>query len=377
MTFQISQVLRFTGHRKMLVTLGVGAMALTVVACGSAAPGDDTSPGDPPAPAAGGQNDSGFAIGAPAGVGDAGGTQPTNADAVDASAGNDAATSGAVEGGAQGVSIAPGLPMDAQYDCETGSSDPSVLYVEGEPVSIDPAVGVEVYDLPDTGVSISRGIPDPEDGVPSVQIEVQDGISIGMPVPGVEDVPEMIVEPMEAPDVVSAPPSILPTPEQAIGATVDTLPVPISIPIYECESGSGSGSSSGSTGTTIEPLPYPDTDRLVPVEPTDDELAANIKVVEAPIESAGISVAESFPPQYVLWVVSGLSNGATTFGDYAVKRDGNIVAVSITNYVQRDVMATQVYGIHQSNIALGTEFKSGETYEVVINGRQWTQFTAQ
>ncbi|MDP6823231.1 MAG: hypothetical protein QF554_08055 [Dehalococcoidia bacterium] len=364
MKFQISQMARFTGHRKMLVTLGVGAMALTVVACGSAAPGDDPLPENPPpAPAAVGQNDSGFAIGAIDGVGSIGGTQPA---AGDASSSTDAAISGAVEGGAQGVAIAPGLPLDARFECEAGRSYPSTLYVEGEPVSVDPAMGVEVHDLPDSSVSISRDALAPEDAVPSVQINVEDGISIGMPVPGLADVPEMIVEPMEAPDPVSAPPSILPNPEQATTSTADALPELIAIATDDCDPSVGTSSSSGSTGTTIEPI-----------EPTDNELPANIKVVEAPIESAGISVAESFPPQYMLWVVSGLSNGATTFGDYAVKRDGNIVAVSITNHVQRDVMATQVYGIHQSNIALGTEFVSGETYEVVINGRQWTQFTAQ
>lgn len=92
---------------------------------------------------------------------------------------------------------------------------------------------------------------------------------------------------------------------------------------------------------------------------------------------AGVSVAESFPPQYFLWVVSGLSNGATTFGNFAVKRDGNIVAVSITNIVQTDVEAAQFYGIHQSNIAPGTEFTSGEVYAVVINGEPVTEFTAQ
>ena len=58
---QIGQLGRFTGHKRMIMTLGVGAMALTVVACGSSVVDEDLPEGDPlPQPAQGGQNDAAF-----------------------------------------------------------------------------------------------------------------------------------------------------------------------------------------------------------------------------------------------------------------------------------------------------------------------------
>ena len=60
-----------------------------------------------------------------------------------------------------------------------------------------------------------------------------------------------------------------------------------------------------------------------------------------------------------------------------MKRDGDIAAVSVTNYVRTGMPATQLYGIHGSNIALGSEFTSGEVYAAVINGEPITEFTAQ
>ena len=355
---QIGQLGRFTGHKRMIMTLGVGAMALTVVACGSSVVDEDLPEGDPlPQPAQGGQNDAAFNLGAPAGIGVPGD-------------GNDGgATSGTVVEGVRGETVSESIGIAPYYKCDATVSHPT-LFIEGEPVTVDPAPGVVIYDLEDYVDEDGEAAPQigtleedpggPFVNEPTPDLYVQDGISLGMPVPGLADVTEMVVE--DAPEPVSAPPSILPMPE-------DLTIEPIAMPVYECESDSTSSDGSGSSdsgSSTIEPIPYP-----------GDEVPSNIEIVEAPIESAAVTVAESFPPQYSLWVVSGLSSAASTFGDYAVKRDGNVVAIRMTNYVRTDVMAAQVYGIHQSNIALGGEFESGQTYDVVINGRSWTTFTAQ
>ena len=74
MNFQI------TTHQKILVTLGVGAVALTAIACASAAPDDDLLAGTPPpvgtpppSELSGGPGDNEFALGVPApGFADAG-----------------------------------------------------------------------------------------------------------------------------------------------------------------------------------------------------------------------------------------------------------------------------------------------------------------
>ena len=352
------QTHRFAGHKRLMMTLGVGAMALTIAACSSTAVDGDPTQGDPPPePAPDGQNADDLLLGAPAGVGDSGGALPPLSGTItDGKRDESGATSGSTTEGVRGETAAS-IGIDPYYNCETGSSDPAVLFIEGEPVSVDPAHDGGIYDLEDYADSGS----DDGDDVRTDR-HVEDGISLGMPVPEFADVTEMIVEGVEAPEPVSAPPAILPTIEQI-------MPELISVPVVECDPGTVSTTNSGSSGSsssTIEPVPYP-----------GDELPVNIEIVEAPIESAGITIAESFPPQYFLRVVSGLPSSAATFGDYAVKRDGNIVSISMTNYVQTDVVAAQLYGIQETNIALGSEFKSGETYDVLINGRSWTKFTAQ
>lgn len=402
------QMTRFTGHKKIMITLGVGAIALTAVACGSVAPVDEAEAGGPLLVQTIG-NDSGFAIRVPTSIGNSDGTQQASGESVGDSSGD-----GSV--GAESRMVA------REYDCDYAVSHPSTLNVEGEPIG-DPADGKVILDLPGSDEPISLLVPAPgfeNSGIPEMIVvdptisfpkpelygeddvdiditvpslygesevisvyadEVQDGSAIGMPVPVLADDAALTDEASEAPMPISVPPAIMPTPEQADPTLVDPAPMPATLPVHECESESASGSSSSSSGSssgTIEPVePVERAGVLIPVEPTDDERAANILVVEAPIESAGVTVAESSPPQYILWVVSGLSNGATTFGDYAVKRDGNIILVLMTNYLQRDVMATQVYGIHQSNIQLGSDFASGGAYEVVINGNFWVEFTAQ
>jgi hypothetical protein len=41
------------------------------------------------------------------------------------------------------------------------------------------------------------------------------------------------------------------------------------------------------------------------------------------------------------------------------------------------VVCTQVYRTVETNIALGSEFTSGETYRVVVNDKRWEEFVAQ
>jgi hypothetical protein len=119
----------------MIVTLGVGALALAAIACNSAASTDDLTQGaPPPEPVSDGQNSADFALGAPNGIGVPGGS-----DGVDSTEGKideSGATSGSVAGGVQGetpaASIGIAAPLD--YDCDTGSTDPFTLYIDGEPV---------------------------------------------------------------------------------------------------------------------------------------------------------------------------------------------------------------------------------------------------
>lgn len=102
-----------------------------------------------------------------------------------------------------------------------------------------------------------------------------------------------------------------------------------------------------------------------------------VKVL-APIDHVEVVVAESFPPQYFLHVVSGLPNGCVRFDSYDVSRDGNTIRVTVTNLEPEDrgTICTQVYGTVAHNIPLGADFVSGTSDTVVLNDVT-TTFVAQ
>ena len=87
----------------------------------------------------------------------------------------------------------------------------------------------------------------------------------------------------------------------------------------------------------------------------------------APIDSVTILVAESFPPQYLLLVESGLPNGCAEFDRYEVTRDSDTVRVAIINLEPVGMVCTDVYGTVEHNIPLGSGFDPGTTYTVLVN----------
>lgn len=108
----------------------------------------------------------------------------------------------------------------------------------------------------------------------------------------------------------------------------------------------------------------------------DDEVEVREEL--APIESVEIRIAESFPPQYFLDVVSGLPSGCATFDRYEVKRTGDVIEVAVWNQVAapRDGACTAIYGTVEHAIALGSDFRPRQSYTVHVNGVVRT-FTAQ
>src|SRR5262245_59827327 len=67
------------------------------------------------------------------------------------------------------------------------------------------------------------------------------------------------------------------------------------------------------------------------VVPNDYEVAQAQQRVEvrAPIVRVSVRVAESSPPQYFADVTSGLPDGCTEFGRYAVHREASTVFVDV------------------------------------------------
>jgi len=87
----------------------------------------------------------------------------------------------------------------------------------------------------------------------------------------------------------------------------------------------------------------------------------------APIDRVEILVAESFPQQYFLLVESGLPNGCFVFDRYEMTRDGVTIRIAIVNQETVGMVCTELYGMVEHNIPLGSDFKPGTTYTVLVN----------
>ena len=100
-----------------------------------------------------------------------------------------------------------------------------------------------------------------------------------------------------------------------------------------------------------------------PLSPTDRVRAP------APIEQVDINVAESFPPQYFVAVVSLQPNSCVSFDAVETTREGNAIQILVWNLVPTDpdVQCAQVVSTTEHNVALGTDFKPGQSYDVQVN----------
>lgn len=101
----------------------------------------------------------------------------------------------------------------------------------------------------------------------------------------------------------------------------------------------------------------------------------------APIHELEVRIAESFPPQYFLGVVSGLPGGCAELAGSEVTTSGTTIRVTVSNRMPAPgevVACTAIYGYAESTVALGTgaDFTSGTMYTVLVNGER-TSFVAQ
>ena len=132
------------------------------------------------------------------------------------------------------------------------------------------------------------------------------------------------------------------------------------------------------------PTPGGDT----PVTPGDppatgtpaEEPPYETEEVLAPIESVDVIVRESFPPQYVAVVTSGLPSGCAAFHSIEVERDGDTFSVTVLNTMPapgQDIACTMIYGYIENSVQLEGEFVSGTEYTVVVNSDTEMTFVAQ
>lgn len=105
---------------------------------------------------------------------------------------------------------------------------------------------------------------------------------------------------------------------------------------------------------------------------------ANMIKATAPIENVEIIIAESYPQQYFASVTSGLPNSCVKYGGYYFNRNGKAIQIEMVNWKPADpnTECAEIYMQVKTNIPLGSDFESGETYTVEVN-QNTTDFVAQ
>jgi hypothetical protein len=99
--------------------------------------------------------------------------------------------------------------------------------------------------------------------------------------------------------------------------------------------------------------------------------------VSAPIDSLGVRVLESNPPQYVLNVRAGLPSGCAEKSRHSAERVAETITVTVLNWMPTgSTPCTLIYGSYELNINIGSEFRPGTTYSVIVNDKR-TAFVAQ
>jgi hypothetical protein len=98
----------------------------------------------------------------------------------------------------------------------------------------------------------------------------------------------------------------------------------------------------------------------------------DIEIRLAPIHEVKVNIAESYPPQVIVYIKGGLSDNCTTFHELTQQRNGNTITIEVTTKRPKKEVCAQVYGFFERNVNLGTDFTSGETYAIKVNDKTET-----
>ena len=119
---------------------------------------------------------------------------------------------------------------------------------------------------------------------------------------------------------------------------------------------------------TATPAP-PEPSATVPPAPTPSSLPAGRHPEPAPIDELDVRIAESFPPQYFVYILAGLPSGCVEQYTHTVARSGNDVIIEVLNSAPDGTpFCTAIYGQYELNLPLGSDFVSGQDYTVIVNG---------
>jgi hypothetical protein len=144
-------------------------------------------------------------------------------------------------------------------------------------------------------------------------------------------------------------------------------------------SNDGGNGGVGAQPTVIVPDPTGPAGDPPPI-PIGDQSYETVEVL-APIESVQIMGLESFPEQYVVQVISGLPSGCAAFSHSEASQDGSEIKIDIYNTVPSPeqsavISCLAIYGLHDENVALGSDFDRDTRYNVTVNGQAVGYFKA-
>jgi len=94
-----------------------------------------------------------------------------------------------------------------------------------------------------------------------------------------------------------------------------------------------------------------------------------VEIKLAPIHEVRVNIAESYPPQVFVYLKGGLADACTTFHELTVERRADTIEIEVTTERPKGAVCAQVYSFFEQNVALGSEFASGKSYTVKVNGK--------
>jgi len=134
----------------------------------------------------------------------------------------------------------------------------------------------------------------------------------------------------------------------------------------------------GGYDLTFKINPYPTTQsqiapedyRLVMTVTTHTPPASQIE--PAPIDAVKVAVTVTEPKDVIVYIKGGLKNTCTTFESIDTRRAGSTITITVNVKTLTDQLCGQVYTFFERSVDLGSDFVSGQTYTVNVNGTATT-----
>ena len=97
-----------------------------------------------------------------------------------------------------------------------------------------------------------------------------------------------------------------------------------------------------------------------------------MKIAPAPIHDVKIAVTLSHPQEVLVYIKGGLRDTCTSFSDLNTERTGNTISINVNVQTVTGQICGQVYSFFERCADLGSDFVSGQVYDVKVNDKTTT-----